>query len=46
MDEGFKGSMGQLAVELVPFGPKTKHKNESLVRFKTMEARDVVRSGN
>ena len=36
--------LGEFVAEKVPFGPKTKHKNEVIVRFTTVEARDVVRS--
>ena len=44
LDDGFINSMGALQLERIPFGPKTKYRREVLVRFKTVEARDVVRS--
>ena len=40
----FIGSMGPIVCERVPFGPKTKIRNKIIVRFRTTEARDVVRS--
>ena len=33
-----------MRAEFVPFGPKSKYKNELLLRFESVEARDVVRS--
>ena len=36
-------SLGQLKIERIPFGPKSKQKNEVLVRFGSTEARDVVK---
>lgn len=36
--------LGDFKVQRVPFGPKTKYKNEVLVRFLSVEARDVVRA--
>ena len=39
----FTGSMGNVQVERVPYGKKSKFKNELLVRFPTTKARDIVR---
>ena len=36
-------SLGQLRTERIPYGPKSKQKNEVLVRFASTEARDVVK---
>ena len=36
--------LGAFTVERVPYGPKTRHKDEAIVHFSTVEARDVVRS--
>ena len=36
-------SRGKFTAQRVPFGPKAKFKNEILVTFDTVEARDVVR---
>ena len=36
-------SLGRLKLERIPYGPKSKQKNEILVRFHTVEARDIVR---
>ena len=43
MDRSTVDSLGEFAVSLVPHGPKTKHKKEAIVRFHTVEARDIVR---
>ena len=43
LEDSFIQSIGEIVVERVPFGPKTKYREEALVRFKSVEARDVVR---
>ena len=43
LDSGFIRSLGNFHAERVPFGPKSRYKNELLVRFNSVEARDVVR---
>ena len=43
LDESFLRCVGELKLERIPYGPKSKYKNEMLVRFKTVEARDIVR---
>ena len=44
LDETTVRCLGDFRVERVPFGPKTRHKNEMMVVFQSVEARDVVRS--
>ena len=43
LEDSFIESMGEIWTERIPFGPKTRQKNEMLVRFTSVEARDVVR---
>ena len=43
LDKNTIQSLGDFRVERVPFGPKSRQKNEMLVSFPTIEARDVVR---
>ena len=43
MDSVTIKSLGDYAVEIVPHGPKTKHKKEVIVRFQTVDARDIVK---
>ena len=44
MDSGAVERLGPFSVTRVPYGPKTRHKDEAVVRFSSVEARDVVRS--
>ena len=37
------GSLGPLKLQRVPYGPRSKQRNEMLVQFQTIEARDIVR---
>ena len=43
MDSATIRSLGDFHAEFVPHGPETKYKKEVLVRFATVEARDIVR---
>ena len=43
LDDSFIDTAGELRFERVPFGPKSKQRNELLIRFPTVEARDIVR---
>ena len=44
MDRATVDRLGDFSVVRVPYGPKTRYKDEVLVQFSTVEARDVVRS--
>ena len=44
IDSGTIDRLGDFSVAAVPFGQKAKYKEEILVAFPTVEARDVVRS--
>ena len=43
LDESFLRSMGDVRLERVPYGGKTKIKKEMIITFATVDARDVVR---
>ena len=43
LDESFLRCVSDLQVERIPYGPKSKIRDEMLIRFRTVEARDVVR---
>ena len=44
LDESFIGNMGCTKIERIPFGAKTKFKNEMVVTFSSVEARDIVQA--
>ena len=43
IDSQLIARLGDFVVERVPFGPKSKQQHEAIVRFATVEARDIVR---